>query len=70
MKKSSLTKQQSTELLDNVGEMLTGELESDSTRKKIAKMVSEYLEENMIDEDPKTLANRIRLSVKVSLAEQ
>ena len=66
--KASLTKQQSTELLDNIGKMLTTELEAEPVKNKVKSLISDYIKKNKIDEDPKTLANKVKLSVKVSLA--
>jgi len=65
--KASLTKQQSTELLDDIGKMATAELDAEAFKKKVNNLVSDYVKKNKIDEDPKTLANKVRLSVKVSL---
>ena len=69
MKKAGLTKQQSTELLDNIGKMITDELEAEPVKNKVKNLVSDYVKKNKIDEDPKTLANQVKLSVKVSLAQ-
>lgn len=68
MKKVGLTKQQSVELLDNIGKMLTTEVETEPMRNKIRNLVSDYVKKNKIDEDPKDLASKVKLSVKVSLA--
>jgi uncharacterized protein YeeX (DUF496 family) len=68
MKKAGLTKQQSVELLDNIGKMLTTELEAEPIKNKIRNIVSDYVKKNKIDEDPKDLANKVKLSAKVSLA--
>jgi len=69
MKKAGLTKQQSDELLDNIGKMLTGELEAEPVKNKVKNLVSDYVKKNKIDEDPKNLANNVKLSVKVSLSQ-
>ena len=69
MKKAGLTKQQSDELLDNIGKMLTGELEAEPVKNKVKNLVSDYVKKNKIDEDPKNLANKVKLSVKVSLSQ-
>ena len=69
MKKAGLTKQQSTELLDNIGKMLTSELEAEPVKNKVKNLVSDYVKKNKIDEDPKNLANKVKLSVKVSLSQ-
>ncbi len=65
--KASLTKQQSTELLDDIGKMATTELEAEPFKNKINNLISDYVKKNKIDEDPKALGNKVRLSVKVSL---
>ena len=67
--KACLTKQQSTELLDNIGKMITDELEAEPVKNKVKNLVSDYVKKNKIDEDPKTLASKVKLSVKVSLAQ-
>ena len=67
--KACLTKQQSTELLDNIGKMITSDLEAEPVKNKVKSLISDYIKKNKIDEDPKTLANKVKLSVKVSLAQ-
>lgn len=67
--KASLTKQQSTELLDNIGKMITSDLEAEPVKNKVKSLISDYVKKSKIDEDPKTLADKVRLSVKVSLAQ-
>jgi hypothetical protein len=67
--KASLTKQQSTELLDNIGKMLMSDLEAESVKNKVKNLISDYVKKCKIDEDPKTLADKVKLSVKVTLAQ-
>ena len=67
--KASLTKQQSTELLDNIGKMITSDLEAEPVKNKVKTLISDYVKKSKIDEDPKTLADKVKLSVKVSLAQ-
>jgi uncharacterized protein YeeX (DUF496 family) len=66
---ANLTKQQSTELLDNIGKMITNDLEAESVKNKVKSLVSDYVKKSKIDEDPKTLADKVKLSVKVTLAQ-
>jgi hypothetical protein len=68
MKKAGLSKQQSVELLDSIGNMLTAEVEAKPMKDKVGKLISDYVKKNKIDEDPKELAGKIKLAVKVSLA--
>jgi uncharacterized protein YeeX (DUF496 family) len=67
--KGSITKQQSTELLDNIGKMITTDLEAEPVKNKVRTLISDYVKKCKIDEDPKTLADKVKLSVKVSLAQ-
>jgi uncharacterized protein YeeX (DUF496 family) len=67
--KGSITKQQSTELLDNIGKMITSDLEAEPVKNKVKTLISDYVKKSKIDEDPKTLADKVKLSVKVSLAQ-
>ena len=66
---ANLTKQQSTELLDNIGKMLTSDLEAEPVKNKVKNLISDYVKKSKIDEDPKTLADKVKLSVKVTLAQ-
>jgi hypothetical protein len=67
MKASGLTEKQSVELFDNVGKMLVTELESETVKNKVKKLVADYVKKNKIDVDPAGLSDRLQWSVKVSL---
>jgi hypothetical protein len=67
--KTCLTKQQSTELLDNIGKMIMSDLEAESVKNKVKNLISDYVKKSKIDEDPKTLADKVKISVKVTLAQ-
>jgi len=67
MKASSLTEKQNVELCDNVGKMLVLELESETVKNKVRKLVSDYIKKNKIDVDPAVLSDKLRWSVKVLL---
>jgi hypothetical protein len=67
--KASLTKQQSTELLDNIGKMIISDLEAEPVKNKVKSLISDYIKKCKIDEDPKTLADKVKFSVKVTLAQ-
>lgn len=67
--KASLTKQQSSELLDNIGKMIMCDLEAEPVKNKMKSLISDYLKKCKIDEDPKTLADKVKLSVTVSLSQ-
>jgi hypothetical protein len=67
MQKSELTDQQTKEILDNIGNMLTTEIDSAPIQNKIQNTISNYLKTNNINKDAKALAEKIQISVKTSL---
>jgi hypothetical protein len=68
MEKSDLTDQQVKEILDNVGNMLTTEIDSVPMQNKIQDTISNYLKMNNINKDAKALAEKIQISVKAALS--
>lgn len=67
MKAPGLSEKQSVELFDNVGKMLVTELESETVKNKVKKLVADYVKKNKIDVNPTGLSDKLQWSVKVSL---
>jgi len=67
MKAPSLTEKQSVELYDSLGKMLVTELESETVKNKVKKLVADYVKKNKIDVNPAGLSDKLQWSVKVSL---
>ena len=65
--KESLSEKQKTELCDAVGKFLVGEIETESIRNKVKKLVTDYAKKNKLDADPSELFNAMDWSVKVLL---
>ncbi len=65
-KMPSLTDKQAAELCDNVGKMLVKELEEDSVKAKVKKIVDDYVKKNKITA-PAGLSEKLQWSVKVQL---
>ena len=63
----SLSEKQSVELCDSIGKMLVAELDSESIKKKVDRMVADFVKKNMIKDDPSDLSKKIMWSVKVAL---
>jgi len=63
----SLSEKQSVELCDSIGKMLVAELDSESIKKKVDRMVADFVKKNMIKDDPSDLSKKIMWSVKVTL---
>ena len=64
-----LTMKQGDDLTKEISKMLALELESESTKKKVGKIVSDYVKKNEIDAKPESLTKKIQWSVKVTLQE-
>jgi len=62
-----LTEKQSVELCDNVGKMLVMELESETVKSKVKKLVTDYVKKNKLDADPTGLSNKLHWHVQVLL---
>lgn len=52
---------------ENVGKMLTDELDNENIWTKVEQLLSDYLKNNNINENPADLANKLEWSVKVKL---
>jgi hypothetical protein len=60
---------QGEDLTKEVSKMLVQELDSDSIKKKVDKVVSDYVKKNGIDSKPEALSKKLSWSVKVALKE-
>jgi len=67
LKAHGLTDKQSVELCDNIGKMLVLELESETVKAKVKKLVADYVKENKIDTDPTRLSDKLHWHVQVLL---
>ena len=67
MQSVSLNDKQIRELCDEVGNILTAQLDSDVVRGKVDRSIADYVKRNNLDEDASDLAKNISWSVKVSL---
>ncbi len=64
-----LNMKQGDDLTKEVSTILVQALESDSIRKKVDKLVADYVKKNEIDSKPEALSKKIQWSVKVTLKE-
>jgi len=62
-----LTDKQSVELCDNVGKMLAIELDSETVKSKVKKLVSDYVKKNKIDVNPAGLNDKLEWRVQVRI---
>ncbi|MCW4019160.1 MAG: hypothetical protein NWF00_10880 [Candidatus Bathyarchaeota archaeon] len=69
MQSVNLTDEQAEELCDQIGRMLTEQLDSEEVSDRINDVVSDYLELNDIDADADELAQKFSWSVKVELTQ-
>jgi len=67
MKAHGLTDKQSVELCDSVGKMLVMELESETVKGKVKKLVADYVKKNKIDVNPTGLNDKLEWHVQVRL---
>lgn len=67
MKARGLTDKQSVELCNNVGKMLVMELEAETVKNKVKKLVSDYVKKNKIDVDTSGLSDKLEWHVQVLL---
>jgi len=67
MKAQGLTDKQSVELCNNVGKLLVMELESETVKNKVKKLVSDYVKKNKIKVDPAGLSDKLHWHVEVLL---
>lgn len=64
-----LTAKQSDEITEEIGRILVLELDSESVKKKVDRLISDYVKKNKIDSKPEALSKKIQWSVKVALKE-
>ena len=67
MQSVSLNDKQSRELCDEIGKMLAIQLDSEAIRNKVNRLVSDYVKQKNIGDDPKALSKNMSWSVKVEL---
>ncbi len=67
MQAISLSDRQSRELCDKIGKTLAMQLDSDSVRNKVNRIISDFLKQKSIEDDPKAIAKNVSWSVKVEL---
>jgi hypothetical protein len=67
MQSVSLNDRQSRELCDEIGNILTAQLDTDAIRNKVNRSVAEYVKRTSLNDAPEYLAKNISWSVKVSL---
>jgi hypothetical protein len=67
MQSVSLNDRQNRELCDEIGNILTAQLDTDAIRNKVNRSVAEYVKRNSLNDAPEDLAKNISWSVKVSL---
>ena len=64
-----LTMKQGDDLTAEIGKMLVLELDSESVKKKVDKLVSDYVKKQEIDSKPESISKKIQWAVKVTLKE-
>jgi len=62
-----LGERQSVELCDNIGRMLALELNSHGVKRKVRRLVVDYLNKRDISDDPERVLKRLEWSVKVRI---
>ena len=62
-----LGEKQSVELCDNIGRMLALELTTDMVKKKVKRLVVEYLNKRDIADDPERLLKKLEWAVRVRI---
>jgi hypothetical protein len=62
-----LGEKQGVELCDNIGKVLALELDSESVRIKIKRLVADYLNKRDIAYEPERLLKKLEWSVKVKI---
>jgi hypothetical protein len=58
---------QSVELCDNIGRMLGIELNSEAVKKKVKRLVVDYLNKHDIADDPERLLKKLEWAVRVRI---
>ena len=67
MQAMALSEKQSVELCDSIGKMLATELNTQSVRVKVRRIVADYVNKRDIEDDPERLMKKLEWSVKVKL---
>ena len=67
METMSINDKQEIEICENVGRMLVEELDTEDVWNRVEQMLSDYLKNNNIKEDPADLTHKLEWSVKVRL---
>jgi hypothetical protein len=62
-----LGEKQSVELCDNIGRMLGIELNSEAVKKKVKRLVVDYLNKHDIADDPERLLKKLEWAVRVRI---
>lgn len=62
-----LGEKQSVELCDSVGRMLALELNTETVRLKVRRLVADYVNKRDISDDPERLLQKLEWAVKVKL---
>ena len=62
-----LGEKQSVELCDNIGRMLALELNSDPVKRKVKRLVVDYLNKRDIADDPERLLKKLEWAVRVRI---
>jgi hypothetical protein len=62
-----LGEKQSVELCDNIGRMLALELNSDPIKRKVKRLVVDYLNKRDIADDPERLLKKLEWAVRVRI---
>jgi len=67
MKAQGLTDKQSVELCNDVGKLLVMELESETVKSKVKKLVADYVKKNKINVNPAGVSDKLHWHVEVLL---
>ncbi len=67
MQSVTMNSRQSRELSDEIGKLLAVQLDSETIRNKVNRMVADYVKRNNITDDASDIANRVSWSVKVTM---
>lgn len=62
-----LGEKQSVELCDNIGRMLAVELNSEPVKRKVKRLVVDYLNKRDIADDPERLLKKLEWAVRVRI---
>ena len=65
MQAMALSEKQSVELCDSIGKMLATELNTQSVRVKVRRIVADYVNKRDIEDDPERLMKKLEVKVKL-----